>query len=131
MTPILDCDLARLATVLRRAGHHPRPPMPFGPAGVAIQLCPPGQRPTGSVIVTQAPFDGVEWIHASIALEDRMPTYEELKALKDGVFGPKREAYQVFPSEDRHINHHPHALHLWGRADGARVLPDFGALGSI
>jgi len=105
-------------------------------------------RPAGSVIVTQSPapipspetapiVDGrpsadlTEWIHASIAWTHRNPTYEELALLKTAVWGDKGEAYQVFATADRHVNIHEHALHLWGRADGARCLPDFGAAGSI
>jgi hypothetical protein len=84
------------------------------------------------VIVTQADIEPhLDWLHASIARNDRMPDYADLVALKDAVFGPDREAYQVFPSADRHISIHHQALHLWGRADGARVLPDFGAAGTI
>jgi hypothetical protein len=130
--PSIDCDLAHLAKTLRRAGHRPRPPEPWGPAGVAVTLVNASGGHLGSVIVTQARHDdGVEWIHASIAYEHRMPAYVDLAVLKAGVFGPKREAYQIFPPADRHINIHQFALHLYGRADGLRVLPDFGAWGSI
>jgi hypothetical protein len=73
----------------------------------------------GSVIVNQDERDGAEWIHASIAWTDRMPTYEELVMLKAGVFGDRREAYQVFPPASRHVNIHAHALHLGGGRTGS------------
>jgi hypothetical protein len=37
----------------------------------------------------------------------------------------------VFAPPSEHVNIHDHALHLWGRLDGARVLPDFGRFGTI
>lgn len=86
----------------------------------------------GSIIVSQAPHDdGLEWIHASIAFEHRDPTYRELTLLHAGVFGRKRWSYQCFVPDDRHVNIHEHALHLWGRADGQPSLPDFGINGTI
>ena len=44
---------------------------------------------------------------------------------------PEGWAYQVFAPPWAHINIHPNALHLWGRLDGANVLPDFGSWGTI
>lgn len=99
-------------------------PEPFGPDG--WQLTTTDGR---SVIVTAAPHDGEEWIHASIA-GPNMPSYEELALLHRAAFGDGY-AYQVFAPASDHINIHEHALHLWGRADGARVTPDFGRMGTI
>lgn len=79
--------------------------------------------------VTVAEFDGEEWIHASIA-GPTMPSYDDLTRLHRAVFGDGY-AYQVFAPASDHVNIHEHAVHLWGRADGARVTPDFGRLGSI
>ncbi|MER5622486.1 hypothetical protein ABT061_15725 [Streptosporangium sp. NPDC002544] len=123
----LNCNPLHLARTLHRAGLNPSPPRAHGPAGIAVVL---GNR-AGSVIVTQAHTDGADWLHASIAWADHIPTYDDLVTLKTGVFGDRREAYQVFPAKQRHISIHAHALHLWGRADGAPVLPDFGAAGTI
>jgi hypothetical protein len=93
----------------------------------------------GSVIVSEAPGSlyrddpDVMWLHASMAytIDREPPTHAELVTLKTAVFGPKRHAYQVFPSEDEYVNHHSNALHLWGRRDGARLLPDFRIAGLI
>lgn len=124
---LLDCDPTHLYRALRRAGLRPWPPEAYGPAGIIVTF----RARAGSVIVSQCEVDGAQWIHASLAWADRMPTYDDLVTLKAGVFGDQREAYQVFPPKARHVNIHAHALHLWGRADGGRVLPDFGAAGTI
>lgn len=72
----------------------------------------------------------VDWIHASISHREWMPTYEDLAHLHR-VIWPEGHAYQCFVPAPEHINIHARALHLWGRADGARVLPDFGQFGTI
>lgn len=134
-TASLSVRPGRCAKALRQAGYDPGPPQPFGPSGFKISLYHHargfGQVGYGSVIVTQAEHDGIEWLHASIARADRMPDYADLVALKAATFGENREAYQVFPPAARHISIHDQALHLWGRADGQPVLPDFGVGGTI
>lgn len=132
-TTTLAVDPALLARALRKLS--PKKidrPEPFGDCGLMVSLYNSASVRDGSVIVTQAPWDdGIEWLHASIARQHRMPTYDELAALKAGVFGPERYAFQVFAPADRHISIHAHALHLFGRADGKSPLPDFGVMGTI
>jgi hypothetical protein len=138
----------QLRAVMGRDAWHA--PIPFGPAGWRMNargerievpslgsnalVTIEGQSP-GQVIVTQSPVpngqDLTEWIHASLAWHDRTPSYDELMLLKRAVWGDVGEAYQVHPGKGRHVNIHSHALHLWGRADGRRVLPDFGQFGTI
>lgn len=85
----------------------------------------------GSVIVTNCPHDGEDWVHASVAWIDHMPTYSDLKWLHAAVFG-EGWAYQVFAPPTDHVNIHEYALHLWGRLDGKPGLPDFVAgMGSV
>jgi hypothetical protein len=112
------------------------PPESFGPAG--FKLTSRDNRST--VLVTEAPampvvrvqrMDGHDWIHASIAHADELPSYDELVQLKQAVWGDVGFAYQVFAAAADHVNHHPYALHLWGRADGEPVLPRFGRVGLI
>lgn len=102
-------------------------PTPFGPDGWRFDR----HDNTASIIVSAADWDadGI-WIHASIAYRDHTPSYDDLVLLHRAVFGDGY-AYQVFAPADDHVNIHAHALHLWGRADGARVTPDFGKIGSI
>lgn len=102
------------------------PPGPFGPDGWS---CMRRDR-TASVIASASDIDGHEWVHASIARPDRMPTYDDLVLLHRACFGDGW-AYQCFAPPADHVNIHEFALHLWGRLDGQAVLPNFGAGGSI
>lgn len=76
--------------------------------------------------------DGHEWIHASFSYsdEDQMPTYDDLKLVHQAVFGD-RFAFQVFAPASEHVNLRNNVLHLWGRADGSNLLPNFGRYGTI
>jgi len=67
--------------------------------------------------------DGTEWLHVSVSRRDRIPSYQDLIEVKDLFITPEREAIQVFPPRDKHVNDHPHCLHLWSRIDGP-VMPD-------
>lgn len=78
----------------------------------------------GSIVVTPAIYDDQTWIHASIAWNAEMPSYEDLKLLHRAVYGDGW-AYQVFAPPSDHVNIHNFALHLFGRADGKPALPDF------
>jgi hypothetical protein len=108
-------------TVRRVLGRHEwsRPEM-FGPDGWVFRR----HDRSASVIVTVACHDGADWIHASIAGRDTMPSYEDLKLLHRAVFG-EWWAYQVFAPPSQHVNIHENALHLWGRLDRKAVLPLF------
>lgn len=105
-------------------------PTPFGPAGWRYQ----NKRENGSILVSVAEHPGGygEWIHASIAFEGRMPTYDDLVVLHEAVFGDGY-AFQVFAPPSQHVNIHEHALHLFGRSDGRPPagMPEFGRFGSI
>jgi len=101
-------------------------PSRFGPDGWIMDSRDSQSR----VIVTADGFDETEWVHASISHRDRMPTYDDMALLHEATFGDGW-AYQVFAPPAHHINIHEHALHLWGRADGEPVLPNFGEMGTI
>lgn len=112
--------------------HQWTPPIQFGPDGWKFDNPDTGLR----VIVTSAPrpdttTDHTEWVHASMSGVDRVPTWDEMCLLKQAVWGDRGEAYQIHPPLSDHVNVHPYALHLWGRGDGARVLPNFGVMGLI
>jgi hypothetical protein len=81
---------------------------------------------SGSVIVSCAPAGehGDDWVHASLAWDDHVPTYSDLRWLHAAVFGAGW-AYQVFAPPGEHVNIHEYALHLWGRLDGKPGLPNF------
>ncbi len=126
----LDVDIPRMMVVLGFLGTVGRANR-FGPCGADVRIYASSGVCNGSVIVTQAEHDGAEWIHASIARENHMPTYADLARLHAAVFGPERFAFQVFAPRSEHVNIHARALHLWGRADGTSPLPAFGASGTI
>jgi hypothetical protein len=101
-----------------------RAPTAFGPDGwKMVQV-----TGNGSVLVTCSPHpddpDGPEYLHASIAYADHMPTYTDLTVLHRAVWG-EGYAYQVFVGGHEHVNIHNHALHLWGRLDGQPMMPKF------
>lgn len=107
--------------IRRRLGRHNwSAPRPWGPDGFAYVA----KNGNGAVIVTGFnDDDGVLWIHASMTREATVPSYDDLKFLHAAVW-PDGNAYQAFVPPAEHVNIHPRALHLWGRADGARLLPD-------
>lgn len=70
------------------------------------------------------------WLHASISHGGEPLTYADLTLLHHAVWGPAGWSYQVFAPESEHVNIYE-ALHLWGRLDGRKELPNFGALGTI
>lgn len=53
------------------------------------------------------------WDHISVSLEDRVPTYEEMKRVKELFFLPDEWAMELHAPAKDHINVHPHVLHLW------------------
>lgn len=101
---------------------------PHGPAGCLAKI--QHDLRVGSILVSQADWDGVEWLHASISYP-LMPTYDDLTLLHHAVFGRHRWSYQVFAPLTDHVDIHPTALHLWGRADGHPATPNFGEWGTI
>lgn len=98
----------------------------FGPDGICGQEHASGK----TVIATASEYTGTEWCHASVTVPGRLPSYHDLCALHDALW-PHGFAYQVFAPPEKHVNLHTGCLHLWGRADGANVLPDFGRWGTI
>ena len=93
----------------------------FGPAGWkwTHALCP-----SLSVICTVGYWDGLCWIHASIAWEKKMPGYDELVKLKSEFVGEDGKAIMVLPAAAEHVNIHKFALHLYSCLD-EDPLPDF------
>lgn len=67
--------------------------------------------------------DGRAWLHLSVSHAERIPTWGELRFVKETFLGD-REAYQVMPPKARYVNIHPHCLNVFALLDGA-ALPDF------
>jgi hypothetical protein len=95
VTTLLAINEPTVIRTFAADGYRLTAPIEFGPAGVIWRCASPDNR-AGSVIVSQASHDDVEWIHASIAWVDIDPTYAELTLLQRAVFGRNRWAYQVF-----------------------------------
>ena len=76
------------------------------------------------------------WRHASVSRDDKcMPTYDDMVALKRLTIGDDREAFQIFPKSEDHIDIAGPAfglevLHLWS-PEGKSPLPNFGRFGTI
>jgi hypothetical protein len=56
---------------------------------------------------------GGGWDHISVSLRDRMPSWEEMEAVKRRFFQDDETAMQLHVPPADHINCHPHVLHLW------------------
>lgn len=74
--------------------------------------------------------DQRRWLHVSVSREDRLPTWEDLKTVKDIIVGPEATALQVLPPKSKYVNKHPFCLHLWACLDGD-VVPDFSRGGQV
>ena len=74
--------------------------------------------------------DGKIWLHVSLSRRSRIPTYEDMKEVKEIFVGRNRQALQIFPPESQHVNIHPYCLHLWCAIEGDG-LPEFAKSGSI
>jgi hypothetical protein len=74
--------------------------------------------------------DGKRWMHVSCSTPSRLPTWDELRLVKDTFIGRDRVALQVLPRAAEHVNIHPYVLHLWSCLDGD-VTPDFRIAGQI
>jgi hypothetical protein len=73
--------------------------------------------------------DGKRWLHLSLSRKSRLPSWDDVRLVKNLFLGRERLAVQVLPPESRYINIHPHVLHLWSCMDGDAV-PDFARGGN-
>lgn len=91
------------------------------PARFLGEALPPGVSVLGSI---EEPAGGSLFFHVSLARRDRLPSYEELHAVRRVMFRRNSTVLQVFPPEEEHVNIHPHCLHLWECLDGWEGPPD-------
>ena len=89
------------------------------------------ERSGMKVIVSVGEYDGREWMHVSMSREDRLPSYNDMKHVKEIVIGNDRWAAQLFPPVENHVNIHPFCLHLWAPLTGSLPWPNFGEGGTI
>lgn len=76
------------------------------------------------VLMSVGEHDGKFWLHVSFSRKNSLPAYADMAEVKELFIGADKTALQVFPARDKHVNIHPHTLHLWHCLDGD-VTPDF------
>lgn len=91
----------------------------YGPCGLLAR------RGVRTIIVSDDQLAGTWWRHASISRIDKLPTYDDITFLHHIAWPEGGHAYQIFVPTGEHVNIHERCLHLWGRVDGQRCLPDF------
>jgi len=79
------------------------------------------------VIISGIEIDHKRWIHVTVSRLRRLPTWWELKMVKNLFIGLGKSALQVLPAHREYINLQPYCLHLWHCLDGNPV-PDFRLL---
>jgi hypothetical protein len=100
----------------------------FGPSGAAYT-----DTKTGMTIIetiSDVSDSDQDWHHLSMAHEDHVPTYDEMKLCKAVFIGDAHTSMQFFPAKSRHVNIHEYCLHLWTPMDHD-ITPDFGQEGTI
>lgn len=68
-----------------------------------------GLRVLGSLEQHQ---DGNQWAHVSCSYVNRLPSWNDLKAVKEIFLGDVM-AFQVLPPKAEYVNRHEYTLHLW------------------
>jgi hypothetical protein len=68
--------------------------------------------------------DGRRWLHLSCSYADRLPTWADMRRVKDLFLGSDTYAAIVFPPRSTFVNIHPFCLHLFACVDGW-PLPEF------
>ena len=100
---------------------------PDGPSGWCYQHI---NMPLHVICSARTEADGKRWMHVSCSRRNRLPSWEELKLVKDTFIGRERKAIQILPPESEYVNLHFFVLHLWSCLDGD-PLPDFRINGQI
>lgn len=91
-------------------------PGPFGLNGFEFEIS--GLQ----VLASEDHIDGKRYVHLSLSLPDRLPSWYDVRLVKRDFIGPDKEAVQVLPPEEEYVNCHPYCLHLWHCLDG-RIAP--------
>lgn len=71
-------------------------------------------------------LDGKRWLHMSVSHRNRLPSWDELREVKDFLIGD-RLAVQVLPKREQYVSHNTNVLHVWCCLD-ADPVPDFAAM---
>lgn len=68
--------------------------------------------------------DGLRWLHVSASHPDRIPSWDDLREVKNLFIGEDKLALQVLPKVAQYVNLNPFVLHLWHCVD-KDPTPDF------
>lgn len=83
------------------------------------------------VIVSTERHLDERWLHVSLSKRNRLPSWKNLKEVKDIFIGYDKKAIMVLPEDSEYVNFHPYCLHLFCNLD-RDPLPDFtGGTGMI
>lgn len=82
------------------------------------------------IFSAQRERDDRRWVHVSVSRPSRLPSWDDLREVKDTFIGRDRRALQILPPRAEYVNFHKNVLHLWHCLDGDG-LPDFRHDGMI
>lgn len=82
-----------------------------------------------SVIMGMECHDGRWWLHVSCAKHSKLPTWNDLKEVKESFIGIDKKAIQILPEAKKYVNIHPYCLHLYHCPEDG--LPDFTIMGIL
>ena len=68
-------------------------------------------------------LEGEPWEHVSVSTKTRTPTWAEMEFVRDAFFREDETVLQFSVPREKHINIHPHVLHLWRPTRTAIPLP--------
>lgn len=74
--------------------------------------------------------DDRKWLHVSLSREDRLPSWDDVRTVKDIFVGRDKTAIQVLPPESEYVNLNKTVLHLWCCLN-KDLLPDFRRCGAL
>lgn len=63
------------------------------------------------------------WEHVSVSCEDRCPTWQEMKSVKELFWSDDETVLQFHPKKSAYVNAHPYVLHLWRKVGIDIELP--------
>ena len=80
------------------------------------------KSPHGPEMMVVASYGG-GWEHVSVSTKHRTPNWHEMELVKRAFFKPDEVVMQLHVPAERHINNHPHCLHMWRPIDREIPLP--------
>ena len=61
-------------------------------------------------------------LHISISREDRYPSWDEIKAVREALLPMDTDFMMMFPKRGHYINEHKNCFHIWQTPEGWDVL---------